>query len=128
MDPRAADKQTVVAVFGDRDAAQRAADAVIATGVAAAQVHIHERGVAPRNAAGIVADEYLTGGFFSNFVRLFNGLLGGKPPERTAQSYAELVAFEGAAVSVDASDAAQAAALEITLRQADALRVARSDA
>jgi hypothetical protein len=126
MDPHSVEKRTVVAVFGDREAAQRAADALVASGVAAERVHLHEHGAPPRNSAGIVADEYLTGGFFSNFVHLFNDLLGSPLPERTAASYADVVAYEGAAVSVEANDAAQAALVEKTLKQAEALKVAGS--
>jgi len=115
--------RTLVALFADAAGAQRAADDVVRGGMAAAKVHLHQRGKPPRNAAGIVADEYLTGGFFANFASLLGGLLNAPPASDQASTYADVLAAEGAAVSVEVNDEEEAGLVEATLRQAGATKV-----
>lgn len=108
---------TVVAVFADRRAAQGAVDALIEGSVPAGDVHIHEKGMQPRNAGGVVLDEYATGGFFTNFAHLLDGLMG---TPRRSPSYEELVQFEGVVVSVQVTGEDAVAQVEARLRAAGA--------
>jgi hypothetical protein len=118
--------QNIVAMYPDRAAAQHAADELVASGVPATRLHVHERAAAPRNAAGIKVDEYATGGFFANFAKLLSGLLDAKVPVGTATSYDELVQFEGAALTVDDVGSDQALSIEKRLLAGGATKVARS--
>jgi hypothetical protein len=111
---------TVVATFADRTSAHNAVDTLSRHGIAATDLHLHEKGMQPRNAAGTLLDEYATGGFFTNFAHLLDGLLD---TPRRSPSYEELVQFEGIAVSVQVADSDQAAAVEAQLRQAGAQRI-----
>lgn len=110
---------TLVASFADRDAAQRADAALMQIGIASNDVHLHEKGLKPHDADGVVFDEYATGGFFTNFAHLLDGLMN-KP--RKSLSYDELVQFEGMALSVH-TDEAQAERVETQLRQSGAEKV-----
>jgi hypothetical protein len=116
---------TVVALFAEEDAASRAADELLRAGVPAGSVHLHRHGQPPRNAGGVVADEYATGGFFTSFLGLLDGLLNTARAPGTAASYAELVQFEGAAISVDGTSDEMMRAEEV-LRKAGARKVSRS--
>ena len=118
--------QTIVAIYPDRAAAQRAADELVASGIPATRVHVHEHAAPPRNAAGIKADEYATGGFFANFAKLLSGLLDAKVPVGDVTSYDELVKFEGAALTVDEVVADQSLSIEKRLLAGGATKVARS--
>jgi hypothetical protein len=120
------ERPTVLALYDDREAAQRAADVLAAGGVPLASIHVHEHGAPPRNAAGLTLDEYATGGFFANFSQLLTGLLGARAPAGNATSYDEVVKFEGAALTVDAADADEARSLEAQLRASGATKVARA--
>jgi hypothetical protein len=112
---------TVVAVFADASAARSAADALVRSGISPADVHLHEKGMTPRNASGVLLDEYATGGFFTNFAHLLDGLLGAP---RASPSYEEIVQFEGSAVSVQVHGSDEAVRVEKELRAAGARKVA----
>jgi hypothetical protein len=118
---------TIVALFTDDAAAARAAARVVDSGVAPSAVHLHRQGQPPRNAAGVVVDEYASGGFFTNFLSLLDGLLQTRREPQVAASYADVVRHEGVAVSVDCSSES-AARSEALLRDAGAVNVARSPA
>ena len=111
---------TVVATFADRDAAQRAVASLTRDEIAPAKVHLHEKGLRPRNASGVLVDEYASGGFFTNFARLLDGLMN---TPHQSPSYEELVQFEGIAVSVETESSEQAERVEAQLRSAGAERV-----
>jgi len=115
----------IVALFADEEAARLGVDSVVRAGVSPDVVHLHRQGQPPRNASGLIADEYAAGGFFSNFASLLDGLLGTKRKADTATSYADVVRHEGVAVSVD-SDESDVARAEDLLRAAGALEVSRS--
>ena len=115
-----ATQSTVVATFADRAAAQGAIDALTHAGVAAPDIHLHEKGLKPRNASGTVFDEYASGGFFTNFTHLLDGLLG--TPHRQP-SYEDVVQFEGVAVSVQVASLDEAARIETRLHEAGAHKV-----
>ena len=109
---------TVVATFADRASAQIAVDALTRDGIPSSAIHLHEKGAEPRNATGVVLDEYASGGFFTNFTHLLDDLLGAPHQSPT---YEDLVRFEGVAVSVQvASD--QADRVEARLREEGAER------
>ena len=112
--------RTVVATFASRDAAERAVEILVRSGLAATDVHVHEQGLRPRNAAGVTLDEFATGGFFTNFGHLLDGLLGAP---RSSPSYEELVRFEGVAVSAQTVQNEDAERIEALMRDAGALRV-----
>jgi hypothetical protein len=111
---------TVVATFADRASAESAIDALTRSGLAPVDVHLHENGMKPRNAAGTLLDEYASGGFFTNFAHLLDGLLGSP---RRSPSYEDVVKFEGVAVSVQVAEGDQVDAIEAQLRQAGAQQV-----
>jgi hypothetical protein len=111
---------TIVAAFADRGVAQQAVARLVASGVDADSVHLHEKGMKPRNAGGVVIDEYATGGFFTNFVHLLDGLLD---TPRQSPSYEELVQFEGIVVSVQAIGEDRVRQVEAELSAAGAQRV-----
>lgn len=115
----------VAALYDDRAAAQRGADALLASGVPLAKIRIHDHGPAPRNEAILTADEYATGGFFANFGQLITGLFDTPLPPGDASSYDEVVRRDGAVVMVDAADAAEAASLEARLRDSGASQIGR---
>ena len=112
---------TVVATFPDRASAQAAVDTLARHGIASTDLHLHEKGMKPRNADGTLLDEYATGGFFTNFAHLLDDLLD--TPHRSP-SYEELVQFEGIAVSAQVADSDKAKAVEAWLRAAGAQKVA----
>jgi hypothetical protein len=116
---------TIVALFDEENAASWAADELLRAGVPAGALHVHRRGQPPRNASGVIVDEYATGGFFTSFRDLLDGLLETGRAPGTAASYAELVRFEGAAVSVDGKSVEVARAADV-LRKAGARKVSRS--
>ena len=116
---------TVVALFPDQLQADHAVERLLANDVQASQVHLHEKDLAPRNAAGVVADEYMTGGFFNNFLSLLDGLMNTPRNPGTVRTYAEVVQHEGVAVSVEVV-AERAAAIEELLRAIGASHVSRT--
>jgi hypothetical protein len=119
-------QHSVMAVFGDKAVAQQAAKTLVESGIPASTLHFHERGLPARNGAGVIVDEYATGGFLTSFMGLLDGLLGGESVPQEARSYAELLRFEGVALSVDSPSAAEADRADALLRQAGAVDVARS--
>ena len=113
-------RTTVVASFSNRDVAHRALYSLRQSGVPSADVHLHEKGMQPRNADGVMLDEYATGGFFTNFAHLLDGLMG---TPRKSPSYDELVQFEGVVVSVQVTGEDAIAQVEGRLRTAGAEKV-----
>jgi hypothetical protein len=111
---------TVVATFADLANAQIGVDALTRDGISSTAIHLHEKGATPRNAAGVVLDEYASGGFFTNFAHLLDDLLG---TPHQSPSYEEVVQFEGVVVSVQGLARAQVGQVEARLRNAGAQNV-----
>jgi hypothetical protein len=116
---------TVVALFAEEGVATKVAEQLLQSGIPAGAVHVHRQGNAPRNASGVTVDEYATGGFFTNFVGLLDDLLGTHRQPGEARSYADVVRFEGAAVSVQGTYEEANRATEL-LRAAGARKLLRS--
>lgn len=111
----------VVATFADTAAAQRAVDTLTRSGIPSADVHLHEKGMRPRSASGVMLDEYATGGFFTSVGHLLDDLMG---IPRRSPSYEDLVQFEGVAVSVRTDKGSeQVERIEALLRDAGAQKV-----
>ena len=120
--------QTIVATFDSRADAQHAAERLVGAGFAAGRVHLHEQDTPPRNADGVTADEYASGGFFTNFKGLLDGLFDARQRDRDADSYAELVRREGVGLTVDVESEADAQRAEALLGDCAAMEVARAPA
>ena len=99
----------VVAAFADRQAAEAALERVRNSGVATRDVRLHGHTPDVRNAGALEADELASGGFFSNFRELLDGLLGTRPDDAVAADYDEMVRREATLVSVqvDSQEAAR---------------------
>lgn len=117
---------TIVAIFASAAEADQAVQRLLNAGVPGSDIHLHEKGRPARNAAGVVADEYMTGGFFANFMGLLDGLLEARRDPNVATSYADVVQHEGVALSVETA-AARAPDIEALLRSQGASKVSRSD-
>jgi hypothetical protein len=114
---------TLVSVFPDRSATQQAVDRLVRDGIPAARIRLHRHAATARNAALIGADEYLSGGFFSNLTALFDALLDHHVAQGDASTYADVVRSEGTLVSVECHDPAEERRFEALLRAAGALQV-----
>jgi hypothetical protein len=114
---------TVVCVFSDRPTAETAVGQLLRQGVSAARVRWHAHSPTARNASLITADEVASGGFFANLTHLFDQLLGHRPADGNASTYADVVRTEGSLVSVEVRDEDEAQKYEQLLRAAGARHV-----
>ena len=116
----------VISAFNDVAPAQRAADRLVESGIAAHAIHLHRHGLPAQNAAGVKVDEYATGGLVSNVLSLLDGIFDtAKPPEK-ADSYTDVVEREeGLGVSVGVDNDADAARAEAILSACGATKVSR---
>ncbi|NUZ04266.1 hypothetical protein [Piscinibacter koreensis] len=117
--------QTILARFPDRTAAEAAAERLVEAGFRREGVHLHQRGRPPRNAAGLEFDEYASGGFFSNFLALLDGLLETPPAPNEAETYADVIREEGVGVSVGVESEGRAEEAERVLQAAGAMKMTR---
>ena len=117
--------QNVFAAFDDAQGAQRAADRLVANGFAAESVHLHGRGVPPRNAAGLTLDEYASGGFFGNIGELLDELFESPQAPQEAETYDDVVRQEAVGLSVCTGDEADARRAETLLAASGAMSVKR---
>ena len=113
---------TAIAIFADEPGAATAARHLVQSGIPATHIHVHQKGNPPRNAGGIVVDEYLTGGFLTNFIGLLGGWLGTKQQPGTVVSYQDVFQHEGVVLSADA-DASEISQIETAMRSSGALKV-----
>jgi len=95
----------VVAAFASRPAAQAALERLHNSGIVTRDVRVHDHTPDARNAGALEADELASGGFFSNFRELLDGLLGTRPDASAAADYDELVRREATLVSVQVDSA-----------------------
>lgn len=90
----------VVAVFAGRRAAEAALEHLRSSGLATRDVRLQDHTPDVRNAGALEVDELASGGFFSNFRELLDGLLGTRRDDGEAADYDEMVRHEATFVSV----------------------------